>query len=335
MISIHRKSHPKFAIHYRMSEEKQKALSKAIQKGDEQEVKRLLSEGVPPDVNHMDLRAIVKQQRPDILELFLKHGFDPNTDIIEDGNSLLHYIMFNLGFYYQFNIERLIPFLKVLLEHGADVNVQNRRGETILHDAIQTTTDLLNPTGVALLRLLMEHGADVNLQDNKGYTPLLLLLYSFALQIQNRSEEPEMLEQSKRFLEEIVELFLQHGLHPMLMVEKRNNHQMNLMNYNIMNNQNRIRHMIHRPKTVRQFAEEIGLKRIAERLRVYEEEYKRQHPNWNMSDRNRLNREERNRLQRFENNRMQRERHQGGRKTRKIRKARKARKGRKTGKTRC
>lgn len=52
-----------------------------------------------------------------------------------------------------------------LLEHGADVNVRDRRGDTPLHIACYYGNH-----GVA--RLLLEHGAEVDASDTDGWTPL-------------------------------------------------------------------------------------------------------------------------------------------------------------------
>ena len=55
--------------------------------------------------------------------------------------------------------------VKLLLEHNADVNIQDNRGYTPLHWCTIKGNE-------NLCRLLLEHNADVNIQDNDGYTPL-------------------------------------------------------------------------------------------------------------------------------------------------------------------
>lgn len=54
-----------------------------------------------------------------------------------------------------------------LLEHGADVNVQDTEGSTALHWSV-------NGHATEIVRVLISHGANVNIQDQAGDTPLML-----------------------------------------------------------------------------------------------------------------------------------------------------------------
>ncbi|XP_059426270.1 cyclin-dependent kinase 4 inhibitor D [Carassius carassius] len=54
---------------------------------------------------------------------------------------------------------------RVLLDHGADPNVQDRCGVTPAHDAARTGF-------LDTLRVLVEHGASVNVPDHSGALPL-------------------------------------------------------------------------------------------------------------------------------------------------------------------
>ena len=56
---------------------------------------------------------------------------------------------------------------RLLLEHNADVNIQDTWGYTPLHLCAREGNE-------NLCRLLLEHNADVNIQDTCGYTPLHL-----------------------------------------------------------------------------------------------------------------------------------------------------------------
>jgi ankyrin repeat protein len=62
-----------------------------------------------------------------------------------------------------------VQVVQILLEHNADINAQNNRGEVPLHlAACPNSRDGLIP----MMQLLLDHGADVNARDNEGSTPL-------------------------------------------------------------------------------------------------------------------------------------------------------------------
>ena len=78
-----------------------------------------------------------------------------------------------------------VEVVRLLVEHGADVNAQDNDGYTaLLAAAVSGAVSgampgavLLGPVElvkVEIVRLLVEHGADVNAQDNDGYTALLV-----------------------------------------------------------------------------------------------------------------------------------------------------------------
>jgi ankyrin repeat protein len=58
-----------------------------------------------------------------------------------------------------------VNLVQLLLEHGAEVNSQNERGATALHNASRVWN-------LAAARALVDHGANVNAKDNHGQTPL-------------------------------------------------------------------------------------------------------------------------------------------------------------------
>ena len=57
--------------------------------------------------------------------------------------------------------------IKELLKHGADVNLKNIQGETILHDAAPEKN-----IPEYLFQEFFKHGADPNVKDLNGATPL-------------------------------------------------------------------------------------------------------------------------------------------------------------------
>ena len=67
-----------------------------------------------------------------------------------------------------------IDMVKRLLAHGADVNVMSQSG--IGHPYYVTTAVVLSIDKEAILQLLLDHGADLSLTDRRGNTALLTLL---------------------------------------------------------------------------------------------------------------------------------------------------------------
>jgi ankyrin repeat protein len=58
--------------------------------------------------------------------------------------------------------------IKMLIDHGADVNAVNNSGNTVLHAAFKTFGEL----NYDCIKILIDHGADVNAVDNSGNTVL-------------------------------------------------------------------------------------------------------------------------------------------------------------------
>lgn len=60
-----------------------------------------------------------------------------------------------------------ISIAEQLLEHGADANLRKRLGLTLMHVVAQTSH-----TGLVLVQVLLEHGAEMEVPDDRGNTPL-------------------------------------------------------------------------------------------------------------------------------------------------------------------
>lgn len=105
------------------------------------------------------LYLAVNREDPDIVELLLNHGADPNGKVDEGDTPLHSAIPVNS---YQPPDTRVI---QLLLENGADVNAKNDSGNTPLHKAMQLPY-------VDIVQLLLEWGADVSALNDDGNTPL-------------------------------------------------------------------------------------------------------------------------------------------------------------------
>mmetsp|Transcript_4992 Transcript_4992/g.6645 ORF Transcript_4992/g.6645 Transcript_4992/m.6645 type:complete len:475 (+) Transcript_4992:1-1425(+) len=80
-----------------------------------------------------------------------------------------------------------IQTVKLLIEHGADVNAKDCDGATVLYYSVKYVISVVdlegsvdqqgkasNENAEVLLHLCLEHGAEVNESDNDGITPLIL-----------------------------------------------------------------------------------------------------------------------------------------------------------------
>jgi ankyrin repeat protein len=89
-----------------------------------------------------------------------------------------------------------ITMVKMLIDHGADIHVTDRRYCNALHLAMQS-----HLPNIQIIKLLLQSGIDANLPDSQGYTPFHYFLKSF------RMKEPVDL----CHVEEIFELLLAHS----------------------------------------------------------------------------------------------------------------------------
>jgi len=149
----------------------------AAQAGDLYGVKLVIDCGVNPNIQNKDgdtpLHSAALNGKSEVVKLLLEHGADPNIQN-KDGMTPLHFATEYSPWHFAARYspwdsatERgYLRVVKLLLEHGADPNIQNKDGMTPLHFA----TERGSPE---VVKLLLEHGADPNIQENKfGWTPL-------------------------------------------------------------------------------------------------------------------------------------------------------------------
>ena len=115
-------------------------------------VRFLLERGANPNLG--GLKHTPSASMAEGLKLLLQHGWEVNEQV--GGRTLLHHDA-NHGHGMR---------VRLLLEHGADPNIQDAEGRTALH--------LVAARGVGgeAIRALVEAGADMNARDQAGRTPL-------------------------------------------------------------------------------------------------------------------------------------------------------------------
>ena len=115
---------------------------------------------------------------PGIIKLLLQYGADPNS-VNEDGQTPL--ILVAGGAYI------CVPNMRVLLEHGANINMQDERGDSALMKACIARNN-------EAVKLLLESKADIDLVNKRGFTALLSII-----------------EEDASEYREIAQLLLEHG----------------------------------------------------------------------------------------------------------------------------
>ena len=130
-------------------------LKDACSAGDLEEVQRLLNAGANPNSTDEHGSGTLLSFHPEVIELLLARGADPNMQTNENGASVLA----GLAFVNQ------VDCVRVLLHHGADPNRgREESGETPLHHAL---TDDKTDRG-PLVKLLLDHEADPNAKTKPG-----------------------------------------------------------------------------------------------------------------------------------------------------------------------
>ena len=119
-------------------------------------VRFLLENGAEPNIPNkygkLPLHEAVRQGYKDTVRLLLRYGADPDM-LDNDGNTSL------------WHVGDRVDILRLLIANGANLEFQNMKKETILHQAVLDNNE-------AVVRVLLYAGMDPNIQDINGDTPL-------------------------------------------------------------------------------------------------------------------------------------------------------------------
>jgi ankyrin repeat protein len=141
-------------------------------------VSLLLAHGANVNVKNKDgetpLFTTVRSGYSDIMDLLLAHKANADQNIGDGWTPLRSAIWANrpikIGMFKAFREDPADASnpdtVRLLLDHGANVNVRDDEGRTALIDAVALNID------ERILRQLLAHGADPNLADKHGKTPL-------------------------------------------------------------------------------------------------------------------------------------------------------------------
>src|SRR5579862_6869996 len=88
----------------------------------------------------------------------------PQTEADIDGNTPLHLLLIHTD-----SADQIQPsYIKLLLDHGADVNLRNAAGRTPFQIALENLGSRIPP---GLIGIFLQHGANVGLKDRRGVLP--------------------------------------------------------------------------------------------------------------------------------------------------------------------
>lgn len=100
------------------------------------------------------------------------YGYKNIVELLVDGGALLDEMDIE-GDTALMKSLRNISIAKILVEHGANIDLTGCRDATILH-CVMNSRYINSKTKTDLTKLLLEHGTDVNKKALYGYTPLMI-----------------------------------------------------------------------------------------------------------------------------------------------------------------
>ncbi|NSB89702.1 ankyrin repeat domain-containing protein [Clostridium saccharobutylicum] len=118
------------------------------------------------------ISRIIEKGNLDELNNFITNGGDVNK--IYDDKSLLHYAIDNCG-------ENYFQVIELLINNGADINsTQSYYKELPLHRACARIRPQMD-----VIKLLLERGSKVNIENITGKTPIFNCNFSFSVELLN------------------------------------------------------------------------------------------------------------------------------------------------------
>ncbi|MBO4707593.1 MAG: ankyrin repeat domain-containing protein [Elusimicrobiaceae bacterium] len=147
---------------------KRKPFYYAITGGNFEIIKIFIDHGVQVNNGHLILAVDTDEDRSDIIKLLIDNGADVNA-IREEDTHFIGHIIHKSALHYAVFPHISVANAKSLIEKGADVNIQNAKGNTPLHVCAIELLNLKNKREIKkIAQLLFENGADINIKNNEG-----------------------------------------------------------------------------------------------------------------------------------------------------------------------
>ena len=150
----------------------------------------------------------------DVVLYLLEHGADVDVQADTEHSTPLHLALYHGGF----------KVARLLLDRGVNINVQDKKGRTPLHEALTELDDSFPDYFVDAVRFSLDHGADVDVGDGNGSTPLhvisqygnvkaarLLLEHGARVDAQDNRHSTPLHVASRCGNTEVAYLLLEHG----------------------------------------------------------------------------------------------------------------------------
>jgi hypothetical protein len=145
--------------------------------------------------------------RLEIIRLLLAAGADPNAAANHRRSSPLHYAADGFITGPVWDAKRQVATLRCLIDHGADIHLQDMNGATPLHRAVRTRC-------AAAVKFLLDAGSNPTTPNKPGSTP-------FHLAVQNTGRGGSGAAEAIQAQREIIEEFLARGVSAKLKDGKR------------------------------------------------------------------------------------------------------------------
>lgn len=149
------------------------ALHVAVDSHQPDVVRLLLGAGTPVNgvsqQGYVALHFAASRANVVMIEILLNTGADINF-VTPRGDTPLHHVAGNLR--ESVTPRRLKRAGRVLIRRGAAQNIQNKLGNTPLHDAIYCTNKVVSVRHYDIMDMLLNSRADLSVRNNYGHTPL-------------------------------------------------------------------------------------------------------------------------------------------------------------------